>query len=237
MLTIGQVETFLQAQLGAQDVALCASNAESGGEEPIRPDITIGDVLERDPRIVVRAVLAPAGSHEPAGGPVPTGSADGPLDQRAPWDVPRPAAPPLRSPREIPAPFKPRQEHADLLVREIDRLERLRTRPFVWIGYLIKQRIPAMLGCDARSARVLIAQLQKDDLIHTSQVPNPKNPSFPATEVRLNRAHPEVRRVLGTGAQDAGAEASPEPKPPESGQGETGDPPPAPIEVPAQEPQ
>ena len=37
----------------------------------------------------------------------------------------------------------------------------------------------------------------EDGVILTNKVPNPKNPAFPVTAIRVNRAHPEVISVLG----------------------------------------
>ena len=37
----------------------------------------------------------------------------------------------------------------------------------------------------------------EDGVILTNKVPNPKNPAFPVTAIRVNRAHPEVIGVLG----------------------------------------
>lgn len=45
--------------------------------------------------------------------------------------------------------------------------------------------------------RRLIQDTTERDLIQTSKVPNPKSPSFPVTSIHLNRAHPEVRQILG----------------------------------------
>ena len=45
--------------------------------------------------------------------------------------------------------------------------------------------------------RRLVQEATERDLILTSKVPNPKAPSFPVTSIRLNREHPDVRRVVG----------------------------------------
>ena len=37
----------------------------------------------------------------------------------------------------------------------------------------------------------------EDGVILTNKVPNPKNPAFPVTAIRVNRAHPEVIGLLG----------------------------------------
>ena len=36
-----------------------------------------------------------------------------------------------------------------------------------------------------------------EGIIVTSKVPNPKNPAFPVTAVRLNHRHPDVMAILG----------------------------------------
>lgn len=143
---------------------------------------TLGDVLAGGAEVVIRAVLS--------------GAVDAGERERALAETPQVAS--LRA-----------EGQAGLVVREIDRLEQMRARPFIWIGYLIKQRIPDLLGGDSRSARQLLTRLQTDGLISTSQVPNPRDPAFPATAVELNRNHPAVRRMLGASPEEVPAEETP----------------------------
>ena len=42
----------------------------------------------------------------------------------------------------------------------------------------------------------------EDGVILTNKVPNPKNPAFPVTAIRVNRAHPEVIGLLGEDDSD-----------------------------------
>jgi hypothetical protein len=58
---------------------------------------------------------------------------------------------------------------------------------------------------DPEIPRRLIQHATEGALILTSKVPNPKAPDFPVTSIRLDRAHPEVVRILG-----ARPEAQPE---------------------------
>jgi hypothetical protein len=56
--------------------------------------------------------------------------------------------------------------------------------------------------------RRLVQETTERGLIVTSKVDNPKTPEFPVTSIRLNRQHPDVRKVLGTTAvpgADAGS--------------------------------
>jgi hypothetical protein len=53
---------------------------------------------------------------------------------------------------------------------------------------------------DPDMPRRLIQEATERVLILTSKVPNPKQPSFPVTSIRLNREHPDVRKVVGEAA-------------------------------------
>ena len=54
----------------------------------------------------------------------------------------------------------------------------------------------------APSERVAIAKAIERNIILTGKVPNPKNPNFPTTSIRLNRPREDVRRILA-GEQEA----------------------------------
>ena len=51
--------------------------------------------------------------------------------------------------------------------------------------------------------RRLVQQATESGVLLTHKVPNPKQPEFPVTSIRLNRQHPDVQRMLGEMAQKA----------------------------------
>lgn len=55
------------------------------------------------------------------------------------------------------------------------------------------------------SCQAVIAEAIERGILTTSKKPNPRNPEFPVTAVQLNREHPVVHRLVGSGAA-AGAE-------------------------------
>ncbi|MFN0243485.1 MAG: hypothetical protein ACKVWV_11390 [Planctomycetota bacterium] len=55
--------------------------------------------------------------------------------------------------------------------------------------------------------RQLTQELTERNLILTSKVPNPKTPEFPVTSIRLNREHPEVRKILADAGTVESAQA------------------------------
>lgn len=71
--------------------------------------------------------------------------------------------------------------------------------PFVSLKYLKNQVLTPAHGCEntQESKAALIREAIRMHFIDTSKVPNPRNPSFATTACRLNRNHPDVRRVLG----------------------------------------
>jgi len=66
----------------------------------------------------------------------------------------------------------------------------LQKRGFVWAE-------------DADLPRRLVQQATERGVLLTHKVPNPKQPEFPVTSIRLNRQHPDVQRVLEIAAQSA----------------------------------
>ncbi|MBN1341486.1 MAG: hypothetical protein JXQ73_02340 [Phycisphaerae bacterium] len=215
-LTVGQVQAFLAAQLDAKAILIRAAGNPLDAGQVIRPDMTVGELLERYPEVVLQIHLAVGMGAERTVPVVAEAFAGRSADRLSVGNTVETTSYPFRRAASSPGPFRPTEEHSELVVREIDRLERQRARPFIWIGYLIKQRLPALFDCDASDARMLMAAVQRQGLITTSQVPNPKNPSFPATEVRLNRENPEVARMLGgahggIGNDSASQEPSAEP--------------------------
>jgi hypothetical protein len=64
--------------------------------------------------------------------------------------------------------------------------------------------------------RRMIHEAAESGLILTSKVPNPKTPEFPVTTIQLNRAHPDVKRILesiATGAPGGSGGEDPHDKP------------------------
>lgn len=49
---------------------------------------------------------------------------------------------------------------------------------------------------DPDMPRRLLQEATERDMVLTDRVPNPKQPEFPVTSIRLNRDHPDVRRIL-----------------------------------------
>lgn len=49
---------------------------------------------------------------------------------------------------------------------------------------------------DIEVPRRLLQEASERNVILTSRVPNPKQPEFPVTSIRLNRDHPDVKRIL-----------------------------------------
>jgi hypothetical protein len=58
--------------------------------------------------------------------------------------------------------------------------------------------------------RRILQDATERNIVLTSKVPNPKQPTFPVTSIHLNRQHPDVQRILGAQparAEDSGADA------------------------------
>ncbi len=93
-----------------------------------------------------------------------------------------------------------RDPRLDRVIRELDRLER--RRDFIWIGYVAKTLLPNM-GFDENQARELLNFASDAGIIVLTKTPNPNNPEFPSTTIKLNRQHPVVHRALGSGRPPA----------------------------------
>ena len=79
---------------------------------------------------------------------------------------------------------------------------------FMWAGYIVRELLPR-IGFAAEEAKGVLDLLRAENLVTITKVPNPKNPDFPATGVRLNHDHPRVRALLGEeppAAEEVGAE-------------------------------
>jgi len=105
-----------------------------------------------------------------------------------------PAAPPVAIEAALPD-----------FVRALDHAEKDPQLQFVslkWFRdtYLLKRGLA--WASDMETSRRLVQVATESGMVTTDKVPNPRLPSFPVTSLRLNRAHPEVRRILESG--DAG---------------------------------
>jgi len=78
-------------------------------------------------------------------------------------------------------------------IREFSRLQD--ANRFMWAGFVVKTLLP-QLGFSDAEAKDLFQRLESEGVLMTSKEPNPKNPDFPTTVVRLNREHPAVRQAL-----------------------------------------
>lgn len=92
------------------------------------------------------------------------------------------------------------QECRERFVREFDRLEH--DHEFMWAGFIVKQMLPHM-GMLVDEAKQFLDDLQADGMVQMVKVPNPKNPEYPATGVRLNHDHPLVKELLEAAEQPA----------------------------------
>jgi hypothetical protein len=103
----------------------------------------------------------------------------------------------------------PANEALNILIRALDKAERdPRFREFVGLKSFRDQYLPAhgaLWAADVLQRREVLSRAIDQDLVKVSRVPNPKDPSFPTTAIRLNREHPDARRVL----KAAAAERSP----------------------------
>lgn len=92
------------------------------------------------------------------------------------------------------------------LIKALDAAERdPRFREFVGIKsfrdkYLVEQGHAWALDSNKRHT-VLSGAIDRG-LVLRNSVPNPKDPSFPTTSIRINREHPEVRDVLAASAAE-----------------------------------
>jgi hypothetical protein len=96
-------------------------------------------------------------------------------------------------------------ERYDHFLREFLRLQQ--RHEFMWAGYIVRELLPR-LGFPPEEAKVVLDRLRAENLVTITRVPNPKNPSFPATGVLLNLEHPRIKALLGS---DAGTEPAFEP--------------------------
>jgi hypothetical protein len=53
-----------------------------------------------------------------------------------------------------------------------------------------------MWAIDPNTRHAVLSGAIDQGLVLRNSVPNPKDPSFPTTSVRINREHPDVKRIL-----------------------------------------
>ena len=94
------------------------------------------------------------------------------------------------------------------ILRALDSAERRPGYTFVslkWFRDTVLPAVRAELNADPALRQTVLREATEKRLLLTSKVPNPKNPSFPVTAVRINREHPNVVALLGAGqAADLG---------------------------------
>jgi len=85
------------------------------------------------------------------------------------------------------------------LVIELDRVERERRMPYIVLKWFRDTALPSS-GLrwteDPDFRRDVLRDAIDSGLVVTAKVPNPYNPAFPPTTLRVNREHDRVRRVL-----------------------------------------
>lgn len=82
-----------------------------------------------------------------------------------------------------------------LVIRILDAAERAPGRTFVAIKNFRDQILPAA-GLARDQAGPCLSRAIESGLIRTSKVPNPHNPEFPTTAVRLDRSNARVSSIL-----------------------------------------
>jgi hypothetical protein len=88
----------------------------------------------------------------------------------------------------------------DEFIRALDEAEKQPQLNFVslkWFRdtYLVRSGFPWAQDPDV--PRRILQDATDRNLVLTSKVPNPKQPTFPVTSIHLNRQHPDVQRILG----------------------------------------
>ncbi len=78
----------------------------------------------------------------------------------------------------------------DAFIRELARLED--RNEFMWAGYIVRDLLPRV-GFPAEQTKIVLDHLREAGIVLVEKVPNPKNPTFPATGVRLNNENERVQ--------------------------------------------
>lgn len=99
----------------------------------------------------------------------------------------------------------PRDEHNpfDEFIRALDEAEHQPQLNFVslkWFRDTYLMRSGYGWAQDPEIPRRILQEATERSLVLTSKVPNPKQPTFPVTSIHLNRQHPDVQRILGSGS-------------------------------------
>lgn len=81
------------------------------------------------------------------------------------------------------------------IVLALDRAERAPNRSFVAIKSFRDRTLPGE-GLRPDEAAMALNRAIAEGLIRTSKIPNPNNPAFPTTTVRLDRSNPRVAALL-----------------------------------------
>ncbi len=90
---------------------------------------------------------------------------------------------------------------ADIL-GALDAAERRPGYTFVslkWFRDTVLPAVGAELNADPARRQTVLRELTEKRLLLTSKVPNPKNPAFPVTAIRINREYPDVAALLSAG--------------------------------------
>ncbi len=91
-------------------------------------------------------------------------------------------------------------EAFDEFIRALDEAENQPQLNFVslkWFRdtYLVRSGYPWAQDPDV--PRRILQDATDRNIVLTSKVPNPKQPTFPVTSIHLNRQHPDVQRIVG----------------------------------------
>ncbi len=87
------------------------------------------------------------------------------------------------------------------MLRALDNAEQRPGYGFVSLKWFRDSVLPAVTPsfADPEARQSILLEGIEKRLLLTNKVPNPKNPSFPVTAVRINREHPEMAALLGPG--------------------------------------
>lgn len=94
----------------------------------------------------------------------------------------------------------------DEFIRALDEAENQPQLNFVslkWFRDTYLARSGFGWAQDPDVPRRILQDATERNLVLTSKVPNPKQPTFPVTSIHLNRQHPDVQRILGTRAESS----------------------------------
>jgi len=118
----------------------------------------------------------------------------------------------LPEPRQVNQPASPheaapadRGAAASLTAEILGALDNAERRPgytFVslkWFRDTVLPAVSAELNADPARRQTVLRELTEKRLLLTSKVPNPKNPAFPVTAIRINREYPDVAALLSAG--------------------------------------